>query len=224
LTHIAIADSAAVVAAIAGTRIPRRAWSDVTDLAHVLAEARSILVAAREEAERLRCQAQAEGHQAGTASAQASAVGHILEAQQAARELLDASEKRIIALAVSIVARIAPTLGQAEWVAALAAEALRALRAERHVRVSVAPGAVEATRAALLQWQAAHPEVETAQVAADPDLEPFGCVIVSELGRVEAGLATQLGAVREGLAHLASQSREAPPPSQQPRSDEAPLP
>jgi type III secretion protein L len=129
--------------------------------------------------------------------------GHVLEAQRQARQFLDRSEERIVALAVSIVEHIAPSLGQSQLVAALAADALRAVHAERHLRIRVCAAAADATREMLTQWQASHPEVETAQVSIDPQAAPFACIIESELGRIEAGLSAQLETVRERLAAVA---------------------
>ncbi len=206
MSSIALTDRDPILTAAAGTRIPRRAWSDVNELTQVLAEAKKVLHNAQAEADALRRKAQSDGYAAGAASAQAQSVRHILDAQRAAREFVEASEQRIITLATAIVMRIAPALGEPECVAALAAEALRAIHAERHLRISVTPQAVEAARSMLTQWHVAHPEIETAQVAADPDLEPFDCVVESELGRIEAGLPTQLAAVREGLTALVEAS------------------
>ena len=38
------------------------------------------------------------------------------------------------------------------------------------------------------------------QVLIDPELEPFGCVIVSEQGRIELGLHRQLELIRAELS------------------------
>ena len=60
-----------------------------------------------------------------------------------------------------------------------------------------------ATAAMLDRWRNQHPQVETAQVSVDPHLEPFTCVVESELGRIEAGLPAQLEAVRDRLSAAA---------------------
>jgi hypothetical protein len=126
LTVIAITESGPILKAIAGQRIPRRAWREVTQLNNLLSEAERILASAKRQAELLQRRAYFNGRAAGLANAQSEAVKHILEAQKQARELIEASELRIVELAVSIVARIAPRLDQGELVAALAAEGLAA--------------------------------------------------------------------------------------------------
>ena len=208
MTGIALSDCESVLIAVEGQRIPRRAWSSVDEMSRILSEAGRVLENARRQAELLRRRAYNEGRAAGLAWAQAQAVSEVLEVQRQAREFMDYSGQRIIALAVSIVTHIAPRLGQGELVAALAAEALNAVHEERHLSIHVSTGAEPATRAMLEKWQLGHPEVETVQVLADPHLEPFACVVESELGRIEVGLSAQLETVREGLVAAVAEKRK----------------
>jgi type III secretion protein L len=178
-----------------------RMWSDVADLTRLLDEARRVLQATRGQAESLRQRADGDGHAAGVAKAQAEAVRHVLEAHQAAREFVVASENRIVSLATSVVTRIAPALNTPDVVATLASEAMPTVRGERHVRIHVGSGAVEATREMLQRWQDAHPETGAAQVLSEPRLAPFCCIVESELGRLELSLdAPSLDAHREDSA------------------------
>jgi type III secretion protein L len=205
LTAIAITESEPILTAIAGQRIPRRAWAEVTQLNNLLSEAARILQSAKRQAELLQRRAYFDGRAAGLAHAQSEAVKHVLEAQKQARDLVAASEFRIVELAVSIVARIAPRLGQGELVAALAAEGLAAIQEERHVCVRISSAAEKATRAMLDRWQLAHPEVETIDMVIDPSLDPMVCVIETELGRIEVGLPVQLETVRTALNAVATE-------------------
>ena len=205
LTVIAITDSAPILKAVAGQRIPRRAWGDVTQLNNLLSEAERILASAKKQSELLQRRAYFDGRAAGLANAQSEAVKHIIEAQKQARELIEASELRIVELAVSIVARIAPRLDQGELVAALAAEGLAAIQEERHVSVRVNGAAEKAIRAMLDRWQLAHPEVETVDMVIDATLDPLVCVIETELGRIEVGLPVQLETISTGLRAIAAE-------------------
>lgn len=207
MTQIAVTDRTPVLLAMAGTRIPRRACADMEDLTFLLKEAGRILEKAHQDAEAVRKQSHDEGYAAGVAQAQGDTLRHVLDAQRAAREFLKASEERIVALAVSIVERIAPRLGEADVVAALAAEALKAVETERQLKVRVSAEAADATRELLEQWQQMHPEIETAQIVEDATLPPFACVVETELGHIEAGLAPQLQTVRDALNSVAAQGR-----------------
>jgi type III secretion protein L len=207
MTHIALTDREAVLTAVAGRRIPRRAWADTSEMSRLLFEAGNIVRAAERQADEAIEQARSDGYAQGLAQAQAQMAQHLLAAQRQAREFLDASQQRIVALAVAILERIAPTLGESHVVAALAEEALSTLQAEKYLRIRVTAPAADATQAMLEEWRSEHPQVETAQVAVDPHLPPFTCVVESELGRIEAGLSAQLDAVRDKLMAVVTESR-----------------
>ena len=137
-----------------------------------------------------------DGHAAGFARAQADTIRQALEAQLKAREFVDASWQQIVRMALASVERMAATLGPATVVTALLTDAMHAIKAERRLRVNVSQSAVKATRAMLARWQLEHPRV-VVQVLVDPQLEPFGCVVESELGCIELGLRKQLEAIRQ---------------------------
>lgn len=204
MTQLVLTDREPLRAAIAGTRIPRRAWAEVTSLVQVLEEARTALLEARRNAQSIREQAFAAGYAEGTAQAQATSAQHLAEAQHVAQKFAQASQQRIVSLALGILTRIAPLLGQGELVPALLAEALGAVTADESLRILVAPGAVAATEAVLAQWQRQHGRLEPVRVIADPTLETFGCVVESGLGRIEAGLSAQLTAVGTALNTVAA--------------------
>lgn len=206
MTSIAITDSEAMLTAVAGQRIPRRAWGDVTQLSNVLTEADRTLQSAKRQAELLQRRAYFDGRAAGLANAQAEAIKHILEAQRQARELLSTAEARIVELAVAIVTHIAPRLDQNDLVTALAQEGLAAIREERHVTVRISSAAEKNVRAMLDRWQLEHPEVEKVDMVIEPSLDPMACVIETELGRIEVGLPVQLEAIRASLDDGALQS------------------
>jgi type III secretion protein L len=206
LTTVAITDTASILTAVAGQRIPRRAWAHVSEVGQLLTEATRVMQAARRQSEQLQRRAYFDGRAAGAAHAQAEAVKHIIEAQKQARDLVANSEARIVELAVSIVTRIAPRLEQGELLAALAAEGLAAIRDERQVTVRISSTAEKATRSMLERWQCAHPEVDAVDLVIDPSLDPMACIIETELGRIEVGLSAQLQAVRSVLLAVASES------------------
>jgi len=207
MTHIALTDREAVLTAVAGTRIPRRAWADTSEMSRLLFEAGNIVRAAESRADAVIEQARVEGCARGLAQAQSLMAQHLLDAQRQAHEFLEASQQRVVGLAVAILERIAPTLGEAQVVAALAQEALSTLQAEKYLRIRVTAAAADATQEMLESWRSEHPHVETAQILADPHLAPFTCVVESELGRIEAGLSAQLDAIRAKLMAVAMESR-----------------
>ena len=202
---IALTESEPLLTAVAGQRIPRRAWAQVSEMSDLLSEAGRILQTAKRQAELLQRRAYFDGRAAGIAHAQAEAIKHVLDAQKHARDLVTASELRVVELAISIVERIVPRLDQGELVAALAADALAAIREERHICLRISSAAERSTRAMLDRWQCAHPEVETVELVIDPQLDPLACVVETELGRIEVGLPAQLQTVQATLAAVAAE-------------------
>jgi type III secretion protein L len=205
LTTITLTDSAPMLNAVSGQRIPRRAWAEVGELNSLLSEASRTLQSVKRQTELLQRRAYFDGRAAGMSNAQSEAIKYVLEAQKQARELVANSEVRIVELAVAIVARIVPRLDQTEVISALVAEAMAAIREERHVVVRVNSTAEKATRTMLDRWQCAHPELEKVDLVIDPALEPTACIVETELGRIEVGFAAQLEAVRTALVAVASE-------------------
>jgi len=95
MASVALIDRAPVLMAVEGTRIPRRAWSCMAELAQLLTDAGEIVRAAELQAEDIRQKAHAEGFAAGMARAQQEMTERVLEAERAARELNAASEQRV---------------------------------------------------------------------------------------------------------------------------------
>jgi len=207
MTHIALTDREAVLTAVAGRRIPRRAWADTSEMSRLLFEAGNIVRDAERRADEVIEKARTEGYAQGLAQAQSLMAQHLLDAQKQAHEFLEASQQRIVALAVAILERIAPALGEPQLVAALVEEALSTLQAEKYLRIRVTASAADATQEMLEHWRSEHPQVEMAQILVDPHLAPFTCVVESELGRIEAGLSAQLDAIRAKLMAVATESR-----------------
>jgi flagellar biosynthesis/type III secretory pathway protein FliH len=185
---------------------PRATPPEIADMTTLLNQATHILEKVRNQAEFLRRRAYTDGQAAGFAKAQAEAARYLVEAQKEAQKFVSASEAHVVWLAVSILERIAPLLDEAKLVAALAVEATRAIRGAQHLRIYVHGGAVQATRAMLAQQQHEDPTMDFS-VLVDPKLQPFDCVVESELGRIEVGLSARLNAVRDELSSSAAKTR-----------------
>jgi flagellar assembly protein FliH len=185
-------------------QLPRE-WSEIAGLTRTLADATGILSSLQQQAQSLQRRAYMDGHAAGFARAQAETARQALDAQLKAREFVDASGQHIVSMALASVERMASRLGPATVVTALLTEALDAIKTERELRVSVSQSAVKATRTMLARWQVEHPQT-VVQVLVDPQLEPFGCKIESELGRIELGLRKQFESIRDGLSGAAEVS------------------
>jgi flagellar biosynthesis/type III secretory pathway protein FliH len=113
-------------------------------------------------------------------------------------------EGEVVRLALSVAGKILHREAQVDpmLVGALVQIALNQLREGTVVTVRVPPA--EATR-----WRehfAARPQIAAVTVAEDPELEPGGCVLQTELGEANFSLAAQLKEVEQGFFDLLSQT------------------
>lgn len=184
---------------IDGPVVRRADWARLRDVQALLDDARRIRDGARSEVDAARAQAHAEGVAEGRSEGLAQVAADLLRVQSATRALLARERTRIADLACAIVARIAPRLDSSTLVVALVEEAIREIHAQQYLQVHVHPDALDAVEAEIHALREAHPGVAQVVIVADDELDPLGCVLMSESGKVEAGLDEQLAALRIAL-------------------------
>lgn len=195
----AIIDPSTPLLVLDGPVIRREDWTRLGEVHGLLDNAARIRQRAQDELDAERTRAHAEGLAAGRREGLAQVAAELLRVQVGTRALLAREHARVADLACAIVARIAPRLDSSALVAALVEEAVREIHAEHYLQVHVHPDAVAAVEAGIDVLREAHPGLEQVVVVADAELDPRGCVLVSESGKVEAGLDEQLAALRIAL-------------------------
>lgn len=155
------------------------------------------------EAERLRAEASAATEEAGEAARAEGYAAGLAEGRAAAErdrqaelfrlalrnsELHRERQRDIARIALEVVRRIAGELGDPAMMAGIVERALSELAPESHGIVRVAPEVIAAVRARLAGR-------DGFEVQADPALAATDCVIETALGRIHAGLETQLGRI-----------------------------
>jgi flagellar biosynthesis/type III secretory pathway protein FliH len=199
MAHAAIIEPATPLLVLDGPVIRREDWVRLGDVHALLEAAAQIRQRAQDELDDERRRAHAEGLAAGRREGLAQVATELLRVQVGTRALLAREHARVADLACAVVARIAPRLDAPALVAALVEEAVSEIHAEHYLQVHVHPDAVAAVESDLDALRAAHPGLEQVVVVADAELDPRGCVLVSESGKVEAGLDEQLAALRAAL-------------------------
>jgi flagellar biosynthesis/type III secretory pathway protein FliH len=194
---------AGVGQAVPGRRITAATWLARDRAEAVLeaagAEARSVVAAARTEAERLRQAAAEEGRQAAAAAVAAARVA----AAAARTRALGAARDEALDLAVEMARRL---LGRElalhpDAVRAAASEALQAVAGRHRVALRLHPSAA----AALGRVPGALPGPEAGVVlVADPALAPGDVWLECEAGAVDGRLEVRLAALRRALAEEAA--------------------
>jgi flagellar biosynthesis/type III secretory pathway protein FliH len=164
------------------------------------AEAQRILAEAREQAQALFAQARAQGFEEGRTAGQAAAATELVAKTTELARARAAAQADLARLAVRIAEKIlarALALDPA-LVVDLCAAALAGLAGDRSIVLRVHPEDVALVEAARERLRGVGAAGELA-VRSDPTIGRGGCVVESELGRVDGRLEAQLAAIERGL-------------------------
>jgi flagellar biosynthesis/type III secretory pathway protein FliH len=173
---------------------PKLVLAPVVD---ALAQARAIVERAHGEAAAVRAAAL----DAGRAQAQAELAAQLLELTQAHARVLAALEPQAIELALLAAKRVIGTelAARPELIGDMIAPLLERLRRAHRLELRVHPddrAALERQLDALRR--AAHPAA-TLQIESDAALSRGSCVVVSDVGSLDARVETQLSALARAL-------------------------
>jgi type III secretion protein L len=203
MAQAAIIDHARFELALDARVVRGEVWNDLADARALLDRAEACYRQAGEDATGLAARAREEGFAAGRAEGLRAVAATLVRVQRDSAALLAREESRIADLAIAIVSRIAPRLDPKRLVPALIAEAVREVSAEQFLQVRVHPDSFAPVEAELDEIRKSVPGVADVQVVADATQDPLGCVLASEAGKVEAGIAEQLAAIRAALHAVA---------------------
>lgn len=166
-------------------------------IAEAEARAQDIVAAAEEEAEAARAKGFAEGQDQGRAEATQQIVGALAEVQRMA----DALEPQFIGLVRACVGEI---IGEElrtndEAIVQIVRRALQDARQQREVIVRVHPEDAEVLRGQERSLLAVLARAQQVDVREDPQIRRGGCIVVTELGSIDASLERQLDALSHAL-------------------------
>jgi type III secretion protein L len=146
----------------------------------------------------------------GLAQAEREAVGRWTRAEIDRSRLLQSLQPALADIVADAVMLLAKGLDR-EAVIARALEALQSpLREASWARLLVHPSAVEAAEAALNTFRRNTGLGRLARIETDESLPVDGCVLESELGRVDASLQTQLNVIRDAIVEAARMATATP--------------
>ena len=167
------------------------------------AEAKAILERAALDAAALSETARREGYEEGLLQWNEA----LLEAERAREALCRESERQIVAVGLKVAEKI---IGerireQPATIVSIVAEALKTVRRERDLVIQVNPSHVEELRQRVDRLQALAGGSRTVRVVAAENIAPGGCIIESELGKIDAQLETQLRCFERALRRAAGE-------------------
>ncbi len=160
-------------------------------------QGRRIIETTRVEAERLAEEAREQAYSEGLAQWN-QAVADVLAARE---QFLHDSEREVVRLAVKIAEKIIGGHLQThpEAIVGIVREALKSAYRERNLVIKVHPSQVETVSASIQSLLDALGGSREIQVVGWADVSPGGCVVESELGKIDARLETQLRVLEEML-------------------------
>ncbi len=177
----------------------------VSDYA-TITEATALLETARQEAERIRTEAQEaaeklsqKGYRDGLLEGKQKMAEKMLETVQRTVEYMAASEEALCELVISAVRRVIGEMDDRERIVRIVRNALAVVRSQKHVAVKVAPQNVETLRSELEGFLREFPGISFIEVVSDERLPPDGCVLESDMGVVDASVEVQLTAIKNAL-------------------------
>jgi flagellar assembly protein FliH len=186
-------------------------------LEKVRREAAQIVAQAKLEAEQLRRQAQQQGRQQALEQAEQEVVEKIrrqlasvlpaleqavAQLQQARHEWVKQWEQNAVHLAAAIAARvIRRELAQSPQITlGLVREALELASGSAKIQLRLNPGDRQALGAAAEELAARVAKLGPADVVADPDVSPGGCLVSTDFGEIDQRIETQLARIEQELA------------------------
>lgn len=180
-------------------------------------DAAQLVAAANQQAEQLRRQAQQEGRKlavqqaekevterirqqlAGVLPALEQAVGQL---QQARQDWIKQWEQNAVHLATAIAARIVRReLAQTPQITLdLIREALELASGSDHVQLRLNPDDHKSLGKGVEELAARLAKLAPADVVADPEVTPGGCIVTTEFGEIDQRIESQLARIEQELA------------------------
>ena len=202
--HVDVVDRRRFSLRTSDTRIPAAAAGELEELGRVVTQLNELWADAEREAAALRERAREEGYAAGREEALGELAAGLADAQERARRFADASESRVVSIAVAVVRKILPSLADQHAVAELATDAVQSAHADPGTTVYVHPAAASSVRARLEAWARDHGGRGVPHVTGDDRLGAEDVVVESASGTIRAGLSERLEAVEGTLRKAAT--------------------
>jgi type III secretion protein L len=173
----------------------------IESVAHAYARARERITAVLSDVERVCAKAAEDGYREGLVKAQEEAARRWTVAEAERRVLLRSMQPELANIVVDAITLLAKEIDRQAFFERALETLQNSLREARWSRLRVHPDDAEAAQLALTQFDRTTGLGKLARVVPDESLPAQGCVLESELGRVDASLGTQLESIRHAIEH-----------------------
>ena len=171
--------------------------------------AQDIILAAQEEADRIREQARKEyqqelerGYREGLEQAQMEQVERMIENASRMVDFFSTVEQRMVSLVMQAVRRIVADFDDHERVMTVVQSGLAVMRNQKQLTLRLAPEHLETVRARASELLEKFPGVGMIDFVSDSRLKGDAAIFESEIGVVEASLEAQLAALEKGFVKM----------------------
>jgi type III secretion protein L len=179
-------------------------------IAEAKVEAEKILEEARQEASDLRDQGYQEGHEEGLGKHTEETVRGLAEIEKLKQSIEPEYIKLVIACVEKIIGKELRTEPRA--IVSIVRAALRDATQQREINVRVNPQDVETLRSHQRRLFDVLARAGSVEIREDESVKRGGCIVVTELGTIDASLDRQLAALNAALHDELNASSDDPPP------------
>ncbi|MGH0000425.1 type III secretion system stator protein SctL [Pseudovibrio ascidiaceicola] len=188
-----------------GTHIIKEAeFTSVETADQIIANAQRKAEEILQDATRVYEEQQKQGYEDGVRKAQSEACERILGEQELLDTRLREVEHDVVTVTITLLRRLLDEFDDAERVRLMARSMLKSLRAEKRVRLHVAPEMYSQAMAMTRAITDGFKQVEFLEIVEDGDLQGAHIVLDAPVGRVDGNLQVRLEEIEEILRRTSS--------------------
>ncbi len=194
-------------------RLPERGHVIKASEAGLLAEASNIIADAERQAAEILLAAQERyqeeerrGFEAGEARAAREAVARLVREQAVLDQCLDKLTEELARLASDSIRKVIGVVGEKELMRSFVTHAMRNMRSQKRIRLSVSTAQYEEVRAHVERVAEDFPEIELIDVQENPAFEDQRFLLEAETGRIEGSVEASLSQLDELLLTAISET------------------
>ncbi len=132
----------------------------------------------------------------------------MLDSLTAGVDYLAGIESTMVDLVMNAVAKIIDGFGDEERVLGIIRKSLAYVRSQKRVTLRVCPEDGDIVPANLASLESMYAVIDLIDVVTDPRMQKGDCILESEMGVINAGLATQLEGIRRAFARKLQRMEE----------------
>jgi type III secretion protein L len=152
---------------------------------------------------------QKRGYREGRESARLEQTKNMIEIITQTVDYFARVETQMVDLVMDAVRRIINEYDDREKVIKVVRNSLALVRNQKHITIKVHPDKLTAMREQIISLKEIYPSIEQIELIGDSELASDACVIVSDIGQVEASMTGQVNALRSSFEQVFGDRRAA---------------